>query len=243
VDLTKKVCLVTGAGGVLGRAFCARFASTYAIAGVYHADQAGAGAVEEYFDPLDPSAAPPEPPQPAPERGDGVFALYADLTDAADLERIVDDVLARYGRIDVLINGAARMLHAELLDAERFVPELRAQLDVNAVAPLALATLIARRFWSARAAENAQHNRCLVNVSSVSSLRLHPGVPLAAYAASKAALNQLTGYLADAFGAFSVRANALAPNTFPGVVAVEDVVEELGRLAEDDRNGELVVLG
>lgn len=231
-----KVCLLTGAGGLLGSAFCARFASAYIIAGVYRTRVPLAGAEgESFFDPLDPQA-------PLVENDDRVFRINADLTDDRDLDRVVELVLARYDRIDVLVNGAARMTHASILDAERFFAELSAQLELNAAVPAKLAALIARRFWSTRGPENARLNRCVVNVSSVTSLRVHPGVHLAAYGASKAALNQLTAFMADEFRAFSVRANTLAPTSFPAIVAVEDVVEAIGRLIESDRNGELVVL-
>lgn len=235
--MTKKVCLLTGAGGLLGNAFCARFAGDYHIAGVYRTRSPHAVSQDEtFFDPLDPEAA-------QPENDDRIFRIQADLTDDRDLERVVEVVLARYDRIDVLINNAARMAHAAILDDARFFPELSAQLELNAVVPVKLAALVARRFWRARGPENARRNRCVVNVSSVSSLRAHAGLRLAAYGASKAALNLLGAYMADEFRAFSVRANTLAPGTFPGVVSVDDVVEAVGRLAEDERNGELVVLG
>ena len=237
MDVTKKVCVLTGAGGLLGNAFCARFASVYHIAGVYRTHRPQAASQEEtFFAPLDPYTE-------LPQGDDCIFRVRADLTDDRDLERVVDVVLARYERVDVLINGAARMARVPMLDDERFFPELREQLELNAVVPAKLAMLIARRFWSARPRENARMNRSVVNVSSVASIRVYPGQQQAAYGASKAALNHLTAFMADEFRAFSVRANTLAPNTFPEIVDLDDVVEEIGRLAEDDRNGELVVLG
>jgi NAD(P)-dependent dehydrogenase (short-subunit alcohol dehydrogenase family) len=102
-------------------------------------------------------------------------------------------------------------------------------------------TRLAQRFWLHRDLDNRDHNRNVVNVSSLSASRVYPGGQ-AVYAASKAALNQLSRHLAAEFGVFGVRVNALAPNNFPSVVRTESVASAIARLDGESVTGRVLVL-
>jgi NAD(P)-dependent dehydrogenase (short-subunit alcohol dehydrogenase family) len=128
--------------------------------------------------------------------------LQADLADEAQAERLVQDVLARHGRLDVLVNNAGTtevIPHGDLTAA---TPEIWRRLyDVNVIAPFVLVT-------AAQEALRAAAPGCVVNVSSLAGVR--PTGSSIPYAASKAALNHQTVLLAKALGP-DIRFNAVAP--------------------------------
>jgi NAD(P)-dependent dehydrogenase (short-subunit alcohol dehydrogenase family) len=141
--------------------------------------------------------------------------VQADVGDEADCRRLVETVLSRHGRLDVLVNnaGTTRFVpHADLAGASRDVWE--DILRVNLLAPFALVT----------AAEAALRERsgAVVNISSIAGVR--PVGSCIPYAVSKAALNHLTALLAKALGP-AIRVNAVAP----GLVATPWTTE-LGEL-------------
>jgi NAD(P)-dependent dehydrogenase (short-subunit alcohol dehydrogenase family) len=125
----------------------------------------------------------------------------ADLADDAAAAALVPEVVAEYGRLDVLVNNAGiswPVPHADLdgLTAS----DWRQVLDVNLIAPWLLCTAA---LPALRTSEG-----CIVNVTSHAGVR--PKGSSIAYAASKAALNHTTKLLAAALGP-AVRVNAVAP--------------------------------
>ena len=138
---------------------------------------------------------------------DDLLVAKLDVTNRQDAEAAVQAAVARFGRIDVLVNnaGAPGAVRAEDESADDFARVL----DVNLVAPFHLARLLAEAPVPERG-----RTRSVVNVSSI--LALVSGAPLggAAYAASKAGLVGLTRELAGQWGRSGVRVNALAPGWF-----------------------------
>ena len=113
----------------------------------------------------------------------------------------MEGVLARYGRLDVLVNNAGTTQVIAHPDLAAATPEIWRQLyDLNVIAPFVLVT----------AAEQAlrEAQGCVVNISSLAGVR--PTGSSIPYAASKAALNHTTRLLAKALGP-AVRVNAVAP--------------------------------
>ncbi|MGA2073758.1 MAG: SDR family oxidoreductase [Terriglobia bacterium] len=233
----KRVCLLTGASGKLGSAFCRLYASKYHIAAVYrnHAPQVTAQN-QSYVDPLSPAACLPENEHP-------VFAIRADLGSDAELNRVVELVLARFGRIDLVINAAVYYAFGHIVESSLLLTSLEAQFNVNALVPLKLAAKVARDFWRNRDLENRRMNRNVINVSSVSGLYVTPRLGHSAYAAAKAALNLLTLHMAHEFQDFGVRANACAPTSFPQIVSTESVARSIRRLDEGRMTGTILVIG
>jgi NAD(P)-dependent dehydrogenase (short-subunit alcohol dehydrogenase family) len=131
----------------------------------------------------------------------GAAYLQADVADEDQARALVEEVVTRFGRLDVLVNNAGtteRIAHGNLPAA---TPDIWRRLyDVNVVAPFVLVT----------AAEQAlrQSKGCVVNVSSLAGVK--PTGSSIPYAASKAALNHTTRLLAKALGP-DVRVNAVAP--------------------------------
>jgi len=194
--LDGRVAIVTGASSGLG----ARFARVL--------DAAGARVVL------------------AARRGDRLASVADELTDATPVicdlsepgsaEALVGTALERYGRIDVLVNNAGAT--AELPAAELPLGELRRVLEINLVAPFALA----------RRAAAAMERGSIVNITSqYGSVGVHG--PMAAYGASKGALENLTRQLAVEWARTGVRVNALAPGYFPSEMTTELFAEERNR--------------
>jgi NAD(P)-dependent dehydrogenase (short-subunit alcohol dehydrogenase family) len=119
---------------------------------------------------------------------------------------------------------------------------LEDMLTLNAVVPLRMAAAVAQQYWC-RAHDNTEiGNPSIVNISSTAGVYLYEGLGQSGYAASKAALNMLTCHLADEFAAFGVRANALAPNSFPSHVSTESVAAAVVRLDKSDLTGRVLVV-
>ncbi|MGY1810270.1 SDR family oxidoreductase [Blastococcus sp. SYSU D00669] len=118
-------------------------------------------------------------------------AVPCDVTDAGQLAQAVQTAVDTYGRLDALVNNAGQGLHVPLEEVDP--ADFRAVLELNVVAPLVAMQLVVPIM-------RRQGGGSIVNISSGTTLVVRPGA--GAYAASKAALNMLSGVarleLADA---------------------------------------------
>ena len=128
--------------------------------------------------------------------------LQADVGDETQARGLIDQVLAKHGRLDVLVNnaGTTQVIPPGAL-ATATADVWRRLYDVNVIAPFVLVT-------AAEQALRAAKPGCVVNVSSLAGVR--PTGSSIPYAASKAALNHQTVLLAKALGP-DIRVNAVAP--------------------------------
>ncbi|MGV9821204.1 SDR family oxidoreductase [Nocardia xishanensis] len=228
----RRVCLLTGAGGTLGDAFCRALYTTYDIVAVCGARIPATPSQHEWFvDPFDPQT-------DVPENESRVFLIRSDLTAPGEVERVIDLALARFGGVDLLVNNAASLrLHPQgLVDGDSAIDDFEAQFALNVGVPLRLSARLAQRGWMHDIDGNRARNRNIVNVSSLSGSKVYPGGQ-AVYAASKAALNHLTRHLAAEFEEFGVRANAVAPDSFPARVPTEKVLQAIVELDAGAMNG------
>jgi 3-oxoacyl-[acyl-carrier protein] reductase len=130
-----------------------------------------------------------------------VLLVKGDVAEDADCRRTAKEVLAKWGRIDVLVNNAGITKHVKHADLEGLsADDMLGIFRVNFVGPFQMVRACAAALKEARGA--------IVNVSSLAS-RLGTGSSIA-YAASKAALNTMTMSLARALGP-EVRVNAVCP--------------------------------
>jgi NAD(P)-dependent dehydrogenase (short-subunit alcohol dehydrogenase family) len=230
-----RVCLLTGASGSLGTAFIERYAASYRIVAVHHRTPVQfATADQRFVDPLAPLA-------PVAANAYAVHAISADLCLAADVDRLVTEVADRFGTVDLVVNAAAIRAWSALLEPDA-IDNAEQVLRTNVVAPLRVCMAVARRFWQADPAANARARHNVVNVSSSAGLFVYPDLGQAAYAASKAALNHLTYHLASELWHIGVRVNAVAPDSFPGRVRTEAVLDAIAALDAGEQTGEVVTL-
>ena len=131
--------------------------------------------------------------------GDRAAALPADVSDPAQVRQLVADVVARFGRLDVVVSNAAAYESGELTDLADDAWERLRATNVDAFFHLAKASL----------PHLVESRGNLVAVSSVSGLRGDWGQ--AAYNATKAAVTVFVQSLALDMGARGVRLNAVAP--------------------------------
>jgi NAD(P)-dependent dehydrogenase (short-subunit alcohol dehydrogenase family) len=126
-----------------------------------------------------------------------VRAVELDVTEPASVEA----ALAAAGTIDVLVNNAGISEGRPALDVP--LELFDAVVDTNLRGPWLLST------GAARAWRDAGRGGVIVNIASILSFRVTGAVP--AYAASKAAVMQLTSALALEWARYGIRVNALAP--------------------------------
>ncbi len=136
----------------------------------------------------------------------GAHYFQADLLDEAARRELIHQVIAHYGRLDVLVNnaGASSVIpHGNLLAA---TPDIWHRLyELHVVAPW---QLIALGEPYLRAASTDEQPASVLNISSHAGVR--PKGASIPYAASKAALNHVTRLLAKTLGP-GIRVNAIAP--------------------------------
>ena len=186
-------------------------------------------------DPLDPSAE-------LPENRNAVFAIAADLASDAEIKRVGELALARFGQVDLVVNSAATFSRQPIVGSGQLAENFDRQFRLNVRAPLILSALLADLFWRTRAEENTRLNRHIVNIASIGGVRLYPGNGLSVYSASKSALIQLSRHMAKEFAGFGVRVNVLAPSKFPGLIPTSQVSSCLRDLDESHDSGRVVLI-
>jgi 3-oxoacyl-[acyl-carrier protein] reductase len=132
-------------------------------------------------------------------------AIQADVSDPAQARRLISDTLEEFGRLDALVNNAARTAIVPMDDLDGVSDdEWDGIMGLNVKTPWVLSRAAADALKATRG--------CILNVSSISGLR--PAGSSLAYCVSKAALLHLTRCLAVAM-APEVRVNAIAPGFMP----------------------------
>lgn len=184
-DLSGRVALVTGASRGIGSAIADALADHGASVVLSSRKQADLDAVADKIN--------------ARHTGKAV-AIAAHSGRPEELERLVQDVMERFSRIDVLVNNAATnpymgpVIGAELAAWDK-------TFEVNLRGVFVLTKLVYE-------ASMEKHGGAIVNVASIGGLR--PGVGLGIYNVTKAGVIMLTRQLARELGG-KVRVNAVAP--------------------------------
>jgi 3-oxoacyl-[acyl-carrier protein] reductase len=212
-----RVVLVTGASKGIGRSVALAFAEAGTVVAVnFRSDEQGAAHVVDEVG----------------RRGATGLALQADVSDMNQVRAMVEGLLSRYNRIDVLVNNAGGNRDALLAfmspDDWNFV------LDVNLTGVFQCCKAVVRPMM-------AQRSGAIVNVSSLSGITGLPGQ--VNYAAAKGGVNALTRALAQEVARFGIRVNAVAPGLVETEIAArlpaaqrEQLLSKvpLGRMATPD---------
>jgi NAD(P)-dependent dehydrogenase (short-subunit alcohol dehydrogenase family) len=194
-----KVAVITGAGGVLGGSIAKHFVQQGAKVAVLDIRQ----------EQLDARVA-----ELRAESGE-VIGLLGNVLDVAALEKVAADIVAQWGRIDILLNIAGGNMPGATLEASQPVFEMKIA-DWEKVTNLNLNGTVYPSLVFGKVMA-AQKSGAIVNVSSMAAYSAITRVP--GYSAAKSAVANFTQWLAAEmalkFGD-KVRVNAIAPGFFIG---------------------------
>jgi NAD(P)-dependent dehydrogenase (short-subunit alcohol dehydrogenase family) len=191
-NLEGKVAVITGGGGAIGSATAERLARAGAVVAVADIREGAAGKVADRLK----------------AEGLSAEAFKVDLREETQIRALVEDVVRRFGRIDILHNNAAANVDKgdgadlTLLDVSAEVWD--ATYAVNVRAPMLLSKYAVDQML------RQGGGGVIVNTSSGAS-QVASAEARTAYGSSKAALETLTRYVAAQYGAQNIRCNAILP--------------------------------
>jgi len=217
MPLKGKVAIVTGAASGIGRATALRLSQEGARLVLVDRDEAGGAATLSMVT----------------TAGGDAHLVLADVSRGADTERMVDEAVQTFGRLDALINNAAVMV-------QKAVPELSEEewdrvlgVNLKGVFLCSKQAILCFRFQGGGGS--------IVNMASVNSFYAEGGI--AAYSASKGGVQQLTRAMAIDHSAEGIRINCICPGWIetpmnagyfadPSARAFADKLHALGRIGQ-----------
>ena len=186
VDLKGRRAIVTGGGRGIGRAIVLGLARNGAdVAVIYRQDKDAAEAVATE----------------AREFGVRASALQADTSNGASVTAAVEQVVAEFGGVEILVNNAGVLSRVPFLDLSE--EEWRRVVGINLDGCFLMGQAVARQMVGAGV------RGAIVNVTSVNQTTVAPN--LAHYVVSKAAAHALTRQMAFELAPYGIRVNAVAP--------------------------------
>lgn len=187
LELNGKVAVVVGGTSGIGRAIAHGFA------------QAGADVIptSRRQEQVDSTA------QEIEEFGRRSLRLTSDVSDRASLERVLNEAVQAFGKVDILVNSAGRTKRAPTVDF--LEADWNDIIDTNLTGTLRACQVFGKHMLE-------RESGSIINIASLSTfVALYE---VAAYSASKAAVGSLTKSLAIEWSSRGVRVNAIAPGVF-----------------------------
>ena len=206
IDLKNKVAVITGAGGVLCSVFAEAIAACGAKVALLDLNEAAAEAVADKIR----------------KNGGEAIAVKVNCLEKESIEAAKVVVDKAFGACDILINGAGGNNPRATTDDETFNPEslekadgknffnlsadsFRFVFDLNVTA-----AVLTTQVFALDMAKAGSGN--IINISSMNAYR--PLTKIPAYSSAKAAVSNLTQWLAVHFAGTGIRVNAIAPGFF-----------------------------
>lgn len=181
-----RIALVTGGGRGIGAATCKLLAQRGASVAVNFARDAGAaaGVVEEVI-----------------AHGGQAIAVQADVRDPEQVQRMIDTIVAKWGRIDVLVNNANMSFAMKPISDmtwEEFSQKLNDEMKAAFILTKAVTPIMSQHLYGR-----------IVYVAS--GLAKRPVRRMAAHGSAKASLVQFAKYVAEEYGQNGITANVISP--------------------------------
>ena len=216
-DVTDQKVLVVGAGRGIGKGIALAFAEAGADIAVTALSSSGVNQVAKEIQ----------------EMGRAAFPVTGDATKAADMDRIVQETLDKFGHVDTLVNCVGDAIRKPVVtlpgsssigmteEEWHFIVDINlteAYQGCHAIGP----HMLERRQGS------------VINITGWAAFRGRP--ESAAYDAAKAGIMRFTECLAQEWAPFGIRANAIAPGSFPDP---EQMSEEAYQQRQDAAKGQI----
>ena len=179
-SLKGKVAIVTGSNTGLGQGVCRAFA------------EAGAKVVGVSRRPST---------ETAELIGESFYNVIADLSTTEPIERIIKETLAKFGRVDILVNKAGVIKRNDSLDFTE--EEWDSVLNVNLKTVFFLTQAVAKQFIKQNSGGK------VINIASM--LSYQGGIRVPSYTASKSGIRGVTMTLANEWAKYNINVNAIAP--------------------------------
>lgn len=198
-DLSEKVVVITGGGGVICSEFARALAACGAKVALLDINESATKAV-------------------ADEIGKNAVALKCDCLDKADILRARDKVHEKFGKVNFLVNGAGGNNPRATTDNEYMTPDLTGVKDFFALEESGLRFVFDINITSAFlvtqvfAQDMVKTGGNIINISSMNAFA--PLTKIPAYSAAKAGISNFTQWLAVHFAPCGIRCNAIAPGFF-----------------------------
>jgi NAD(P)-dependent dehydrogenase (short-subunit alcohol dehydrogenase family) len=217
-DFAGKVAIVTGGGKGIGRAIALGLAASGASVTIAARSPQEIEAVAEEIK----------------KSGGKSMAVVTDLTVNEQLEDMVQKTISTFGRIDILVNNAARSFMRNLIDLRE--DGWDKVFDTNVKAVWLLSRLVARTMVEQKSGQ-------IINITTIGAEKAEAG--MAAYCCSKAALKMLTRSMALEWAPYGIRVNAVGPAltrtefskpiwSNPEIAKLVSAKIPMGRLAEPE---------
>jgi 3-oxoacyl-[acyl-carrier protein] reductase len=184
LKLKDRVALVTGASKGIGAGIAKELAAAGAAVAVnYASDRTGANGVVQTITDL----------------GGRAVAIQGDVSKASDVCRLLAEVQKAFGSLDILVNNAG--VYRPMTIEELTEDEFHRQFSTNVLGPLLTIRESLKYF--------GPNGGSVINIGSGASRMCPPGYAI--YAASKSALDAITGVLARELGPRRIRVNSINP--------------------------------
>lgn len=216
-QLNDKTAIITGSGRGIGRALAIGFAQSGADVAILSRTLEDLNEVGDIITSL----------------GRKVYKIQADITKKDDVARAVEETVAQAGKIDILVNNAGMNIRSKAFDVTE--EEWEKIMNTNLKSAFMMAQEVGKVMK-----ENAGGK--IINISSVAGhVALRTGV---VYAATKAAMIQMTKVLALEWGQYGINVNSIGPWYFKTpltekLLSDEQYVSEILAVTPLKRIGEL----
>ena len=186
LDLKGKIAIVTGSATGIGQAMAVGLAEAGVnIAGVYR------------------KSSPEDTKKMVEDAGQEFFAIQADVSKAEEVGTIIPKVLEKYGKFDILINGAG-------IESRNPIGDNYSEAEYQRCLQINLNQVVALSAEAGKYFKEAGHGGRIINISSIAGyLALAPG--MSPYIITKHAVRGLTKSFGLELGPYGVTVNAVAP--------------------------------
>lgn len=132
---------------------------------------------------------------------ESAVSMTCDITDDSQILSVIEQVVDKYGRIDVLVNNAAK-INDPIHFHEMKVSDMMDLVNTNIVGVFKMTKAVLGKMMDTK-------NGCIINIGSISSERAIPRVHLAVYSATKASISMFTKSIAVEYARRNIRCNCL----------------------------------